>query len=36
VILGDSEIARGVAQVKDLSSGDQTEIPLAELVARLA
>jgi histidyl-tRNA synthetase len=35
VILGDAEVARGVAQVKDLASGEQTEIPLAELVARL-
>jgi len=35
VILGDAELARGVAQVKDLSSGEQTEIPLAELAAHL-
>jgi histidyl-tRNA synthetase len=36
VILGDSEVERGVAQVKDLASGEQTEVALAELVARLA
>ena len=36
VILGDAEIARGVAQLKDLASGEQAEVPLAELVARLA
>ena len=36
IILGEAEIARGVAQVKDLASGEQAEIPLAELVARLA
>jgi histidyl-tRNA synthetase len=31
VILGDTEIARGVAQVKDFVSGAQQEVPLAEL-----
>jgi histidyl-tRNA synthetase len=36
IILGDAEIARGVAQVKDLATGEQTEMPMAELVARLA
>ena len=36
VILGDAEIARGVAQLKDLAIGEQAEVPLAELVARLA
>ena len=36
VIVGESEIARGVAQVKNLVSGEQTEIPIAELAARLA
>jgi len=35
VILGDAELARGVAQVKDLASGEQQEIALAELAARL-
>jgi histidyl-tRNA synthetase len=35
IILGDDEIARGVAQVKDLASGGQEEVPIAELVARL-
>ncbi len=36
VIIGEDEAARGVAQVKDLASGEQTELPLAELAARLA
>jgi histidyl-tRNA synthetase len=36
VILGEAELARGVAQVKDLGSGEQREIPIAELAARLA
>ena len=36
VIIGSEEIARGVAQVKDLESGAQSEVPLAELAARLA
>jgi len=35
VILGEAELARGVAQVKDLASGEQQEIALAELAARL-
>ncbi len=36
IILGDAEIARGVAQVKDLETGDQAEIAIADLVAQLA
>jgi len=36
VILGEAELARGVAQVKDLASGAQSEVALAELVAHLA
>jgi histidyl-tRNA synthetase len=36
VILGEAELARGVAQVKDLGSGEQAELPLAELAARLS
>ena len=35
VLLGLDEIARGVAQVKDLRTGDQAEVALAELPARL-
>ncbi|WCL54148.1 histidine--tRNA ligase [Gimibacter soli] len=35
VILGDSELEKGVAVVKDLDSGDQREIALAELAASL-
>jgi histidyl-tRNA synthetase len=36
VILGEAEVARGVAQVKDLASGEQREIALGELVASLS
>lgn len=36
VLLGEAEIARGVAQVKDLETGAQAEVPIAELVAKLA
>jgi histidyl-tRNA synthetase len=36
VILGPEEAARGVAQVKNLRTGEQAEVPLAELVARLS
>ncbi len=35
VILGESEVARGVAQVKDFAAGTQGEVPLADLPARL-
>ncbi len=35
VILGETEIARGVAQLKNLTTGEQAEVPLAELVAKL-
>lgn len=36
IILGESEVARGVAQLKDLASGEQSEIALADLPTRLA
>jgi len=36
IILGEAELARGVAQLKDLTSGEQHEVPLSELAARLA
>ena len=36
VILGSEEVTRGVAQLKDLESGAQREVPIAELVAHLA
>ncbi len=36
VILGDTDIAAGVAQVKDLATGQQEAVPLAEVAARLA
>jgi histidyl-tRNA synthetase len=35
VILGESEVARGVAQLRDLDAGTQAEVPLAEVAARL-
>jgi histidyl-tRNA synthetase len=35
VILGERDIAAGSAQVKDLDSGDQVAVPLAELVTTL-
>jgi histidyl-tRNA synthetase len=35
VIIGDEELAKGVASVKDLSAGTQTEIALGELAAHL-
>jgi histidyl-tRNA synthetase len=36
IILGSNEIERGVAQVKDLRKGDQTEIALATLARQIA
>lgn len=35
VILGEAELARGVAQLRDLDAGTQAEVPLGELAARL-
>ena len=35
VILGEAEIARGVAQVKRLDTGEQAEVPLADIAAHL-
>ncbi len=35
VIIGDDELARGVATVRDLQSGAQEQVPLAQLPARL-
>ena len=35
VILGDEEVARGVAQVRDLDAGDQQEVALAALPAHV-
>ncbi|HEY0424683.1 MAG TPA: histidine--tRNA ligase [Rhodopila sp.] len=35
VILGDDDIANGVAQVKDLATGSQEAIPLSQIPARL-
>ncbi|HET6308905.1 MAG TPA: histidine--tRNA ligase [Rhodopila sp.] len=36
VILGDDDIAAGVAQVKDLASGSQEAVPFAQIPSRLA
>jgi histidyl-tRNA synthetase len=36
VMLGEDEIARGVATVRDLDSGAQTKVAVAELPAKLA
>ncbi len=36
VIIGEAELARGMAQLKDLATGAQSEVALAELVAKLA
>ena len=36
IILGETELASGVAQLKDLVSGEQAAVPIAELPARLA
>jgi histidyl-tRNA synthetase len=33
VVLGDRDLADGVAQLKDLTSGDQEAVPLSELAA---
>jgi histidyl-tRNA synthetase len=35
IIIGDDELAKGVAQLKDLDSGDQREVPFDKLVAVL-
>ena len=35
IILGAEEAARGIAQLKDLVSGDQREVPLDDLVTVL-
>jgi histidyl-tRNA synthetase len=36
VLLGEDELARGVASLRDLDSGAQEEVPLADLANRLA
>ncbi len=36
IILGDNELARQVATLRDFDSGEQVEVPLSELEARLA
>jgi histidyl-tRNA synthetase len=36
VIIGEDEVARGVAVFKDMSTGEQEEAPLAEVAARVA
>lgn len=36
VILGEDEIAKGIATVRDMSTGEQLTVPLGEIAARLA
>jgi histidyl-tRNA synthetase len=36
IILGEDELAKGVASLRDLDSGEQTAVPLSELEERLA
>jgi len=36
VIIGETEASRGVAQVKNLSTGEQVEVALADLATHLA
>ena len=36
VIVGEDELKRGTAMVKDLDTGEQAEVPLAALKDRLA
>jgi histidyl-tRNA synthetase len=36
VLVGEDELKRGAATLRDLDSGDQIEVPLAALVDRLA
>ena len=36
VILGDDELAKNVAAVRDLDSGEQREVPLDALIESLA
>jgi histidyl-tRNA synthetase len=35
IIIGDDELAKGLAQLKDLDSGEQREVPLDGLVEAL-
>jgi histidyl-tRNA synthetase len=35
VILGENELARGTASLRDLDTGEQIDVPLAELKDRL-
>jgi len=34
-LLGEDELARGAATLRNLGSGEQTEVPLADLPTRL-
>ncbi|MCZ6606379.1 MAG: His/Gly/Thr/Pro-type tRNA ligase C-terminal domain-containing protein, partial [Alphaproteobacteria bacterium] len=36
VLLGEDELARGAATVRDMDSGDQSDVPLASLETHLA
>jgi histidyl-tRNA synthetase len=36
VLIGEDELGRGIVALRDLDSGDQSEVPIGELSARLA
>jgi histidyl-tRNA synthetase len=36
VLLGEDELAKGAANVRDMESGDQTEVPLSSLEEHLS
>jgi histidyl-tRNA synthetase len=36
VVVGDRDLDAGVAQLKDLSNGEQTAVPLSDLLEKLA
>jgi histidyl-tRNA synthetase len=36
VLIGEDELARAVASVRDLDGGSQSEVPISELAERLA
>ena len=36
VLLGEDELARGAATVRDMDSGEQSDVPLASLETHLA
>ena len=36
VLIGEDELARGAATLRDMDGGDQVEVPLSELTERLS